>query len=99
MTHIGSQKKKKKKSPMHNVRSVHETNLTCAGTYTQQIHKISFRMFRHSLGAIFGGVFTLFKVVFSKWSSVCSTVTHLHHVKVSVQTQEEPLTKCSNVKQ
>jgi len=32
--------------------STHKTNLICTGLYTQQMHKISSSMFRHSMGAI-----------------------------------------------
>jgi len=50
------------------------------------------------LGCHHQGVFTVVKVL-SKWSIECSTVTHLQHIKVPMQTQEEPPIKCSTVKQ
>jgi hypothetical protein len=40
------------------------------------------------------GIFAVFKVVLLKRSVVCSTVTHVHIVKISVRTQEEPPIKC-----
>ena len=39
--------------------------------------QISYYMFRHSMYAIIRES-TVVKVVFSKWSVVCSTVAHLH---------------------
>ena len=36
----------------HLIISTYKTSLTCTGTYTQQTHKISSCMFRHSMGAI-----------------------------------------------
>ena len=35
----------------HLVTSLYKTNLTCTGIYTQQMHKLSSYMFRHSMGA------------------------------------------------
>ena len=44
------------------------------------MRKISSYIFRHCLCAITREAFTVVKAVLSKWSIVCSTVTHLQHI-------------------
>jgi len=45
-------------------KSTYKTNPRCTGIYTQQIHKISSYMFRHSMGAIIREPSRWFKLCF-----------------------------------
>jgi hypothetical protein len=54
-------------------------------------HVSTFGGFHHQ------GVFTVVKLLLLKRPVVCSTVTHVHIIKISVKTQEEPPIKCKNV--